>query len=58
MKSKTAHTVSINEILRSYSGRRLQYAIKIGVLPKPESLKQFIKRKTNAANNINNTAMA
>lgn len=33
------------ELLRSYSGRRLQFAIKMGILPTPESLSQPMKRQ-------------
>jgi hypothetical protein len=58
MKVETAHGASIKEILHSYSGRRLQYAIRIGILPTPESLKQLLKRKTSAENVIKNRAMA
>ena len=49
---------SIEEILSAYSGRRLQYAIKLGMLPTPESLKKLFERKTKTANGINNRAIA
>jgi hypothetical protein len=58
MKVKATHVASIQEILRSYSGRRLQYAIKIGILPRPESLKQLLKRKVNAESGSKNRVMA
>jgi hypothetical protein len=58
MKVETTHSVSIQEILRSYSGRRLQYAIRLGILPTPESLTQLLKRKTSSENGIKNGAMA
>jgi hypothetical protein len=44
MKSEATNIASIEEILRRYSGRRLQYAIKLGILPTPESLKQLLKK--------------
>ena len=58
MKSEATNIASIDEILRSYSGRRLQYAIKLGILPKPESLNQLLKRKTSSENGIKRRAMA
>ena len=36
---------SLEDILHSYSGRRLQFAIKMGILPKPENLSRVLKRK-------------
>ena len=36
---------SLEDILRCYSGRRLQFAIKMGILPKPENLSRVLKRK-------------
>ena len=58
MKTEIKKIVSTEDILSAYSGHRLQYAIKLGILPKPESLKQLLKRKTNAENSIKNGAMA
>lgn len=58
MKTETTHIASLQEVLRSYSGRRLQYAIKLGILPTPESLKQLLKRKTKVADGIKNRVMA
>jgi hypothetical protein len=58
MRVEAKHTVYLEEVLRAYSGRRLQYAIKLGILPKPESFKQIIKRKNNAENGIKNGVMA
>ncbi len=36
MKIEINYIESIEDILRSYSGRRLQYAIRMGILPTPE----------------------
>jgi hypothetical protein len=58
MKTEIKHVASIQEVLRSYSGRRLQYAIRIGILPTPESLSQLLKRKANTEKSIKNRAMA
>jgi hypothetical protein len=58
MKTEVKPTASLQEILRSYSGRRLQYAIKLGILPAPESLHRLLKRKTNTEGGIKNRAMA
>ena len=45
MKAAISNTQSLEDILRSYSGRRLQFAIKLGILPKPENLSRVLKRK-------------
>lgn len=45
MKTEIKKIVSTEDILSAYSGRRLQYAIRLGILPKPESLNQLLKRK-------------
>ena len=45
MKAVVKNTQSLEDILRCYSGRRLQFAIKIGILPKPENLSKLSKRK-------------
>jgi hypothetical protein len=58
MRVETKRAVFLEEVLRAYSGRRLQYAIKLGILPKPESFKQLIKRKANTKNGIKNGVMA
>lgn len=58
MKVETTHIASIQDILRSYSGRRLQYAIRLGILPTPESLKQLIKIKVSTESGMKNGAMA
>jgi hypothetical protein len=55
MKVETTNIASIEEILASYSGRRLQYAIKLGILPTPESLCQLLKRKTSVEKYMTHT---
>ena len=46
MKAAISNTQSLEDILRSYSGRRLQFAIRMGILPKPENLSSVLKSKT------------
>ena len=45
MNTTTNNTQSLEDILRSYSGRRLQFAIRMGILPKPENLSKVLKSK-------------
>ena len=45
MKAAISNTQSLEDILRSYSGRRLQFAIRMGILPKPENLSKVLKSK-------------
>lgn len=52
MKAVVKNTQSLEDILRCYSGRRLQFAIKIGILPKPENLSKLFKGK--ASNRMRN----
>ena len=47
-KAAISNTQSLEDILHSYSGRRLQFAIRMGILPKPENLSKFLKGKANA----------
>lgn len=47
MKAAISNTQSLEDILHSYSGRRLQFAIRMGILPKPENLSKFLKSKAN-----------
>lgn len=49
---------SIEEIFSVYSGRRLQYAIKLRILPKPDTINQILKIKANAGSGIKNRAVA
>ena len=58
MRNETKHFDSVKDILSAYSGRRLQYAIRFGILPTPESLKQLLKSKTSTDNGSKNRAMA
>ena len=58
MKVETTQIASIQDILPSYSGRRLQYAIRLGILPTSESLTQLLKRKTSSENGIKNGVLA
>jgi len=44
MKIEINYIESVEDILRSYSGRRLQYAIRMGILPTPEILSQLSKK--------------
>ena len=45
MKPAISETQSLEYILRCYSGRRLQFAIKQGILPTPENLTKLLNRK-------------
>ena len=45
MNTTTNNTQSLEDILRSYSGRRLQFAIRMGILPKSENLSKVLKSK-------------
>ena len=45
MKAAISNTQSVEDILGSYSGRRLQFAIRMGILPKPENLSKVLKSK-------------
>jgi hypothetical protein len=58
MKVQMSNALPVHEILSSYSGRRLQYAIKIGIIPAPESLSQTLKRKLNARGGFKKRVMA
>lgn len=44
MKFKIYYALSVEDILQNYSGRRLQYAIRMGILPTPEILSQLSKK--------------
>ena len=48
MKTVIDNVQTLKDILCCYSGRRLQYAIKLGILPKPENLKKLLKKKATA----------
>lgn len=38
---------ALNVTLRDYAGRRLQYAIRLGILPEPEQLNHVLGTQTN-----------
>ena len=48
MKTVIDKVQTLKDILCCYSGRRLQFAIKLGILPKPENLKKLLKKKATA----------
>ncbi len=52
MKIEINYIESVEDILRSYSGRRLQYAIRMGILPPPEKFNLLFSRNTKAENKI------
>ena len=45
MKPAISNTQSLEDILRCYSGRRLQFAIKLSILPQPENLTKLLNIK-------------
>ena len=45
MNTTLSNAQTLKDILRCYSGRRLQFAIKLGILPEPENLSSALKRK-------------
>lgn len=47
MKFETKNAFPSQELLHSYSGRRLQFAIKMGILPPPENLSKLLKEQEN-----------
>jgi hypothetical protein len=47
MELRVKNRVPPQELLRNYSGRRLQFAIKMGLLPTPESYSQLLKMQSN-----------
>ena len=48
MKLEMINIASMQDILHGYSGRHLQYAIKLGIMPTPELLSLMLKRISNA----------
>lgn len=44
MKIEMTNMPTFNDVLLCYSGRRLQFAIKLGILPTPERLGQVLSR--------------
>ena len=47
MKLEMINIASMQDILHGYSGRHLQYAIKLGIMPTPERLSLILKRISN-----------
>jgi hypothetical protein len=45
MKIEMTNIATVNDVLLCYSGRRLQFAIKLGILPSPEHLSQVFTKK-------------
>jgi hypothetical protein len=45
MKIEINYIESVEDVLRSYSGRRLQYAIRMGILPTPEKFSLLLKHQ-------------
>ena len=48
MKTVINNVQTLKDILCCYSGRRLQFAIRMGILPKPENLNKLLKKKATA----------
>ena len=48
MKIEMINIATFDDVLLCYSGRRLQFAIKLGILPTPETLSQALSRKMKA----------
>ena len=48
VKLKMTSIASMQDMLHGYSGRHLQYAIKMGIMPTPERLSKILKRISNA----------
>ena len=48
VKLKMTNITVMRAILHGYSGRQLQYAIKLGIMPTPERLSIILKRIGNA----------
>ncbi|MEQ1597903.1 MAG: hypothetical protein ABL880_00905 [Methylotenera sp.] len=47
MELRVKNTVLPQELVRNYSGRRLQFAIKMGLLPTLENYNQLLKMQCN-----------
>ncbi len=48
VKLEMINITAMQDILHGYSGRRLQYAIKLGIMPTPERLSLILKRVSSA----------
>jgi hypothetical protein len=54
MKIEANYTSSVKDILHAYSGssiKRIQYAIRMGILPRPEVFGQLLNKKRITKNN-------
>ena len=56
MNLQIANNASVQDIRQGYSGRHLQFAIKLGIMPTPESFSLILKRIINTENGIDSTA--
>lgn len=45
MKIEMSNIPTFEDVLLCYSGRRLQFAIKLGILPTPERLDQVLSKQ-------------
>ncbi len=52
MKIEMTNLPTFGDVLLRYSGRRLQFAIKLGILPTPERLKQVLSKKSKVKRSI------
>ena len=48
VKLEMINIASMQDMLHGYSGRHLQYAIKLGIMPTPERLSLILKRVSSA----------
>lgn len=55
MSLQIANNPSVQDIVHCYSGRRLQFAIKLGIMPTPESFSLILKRIINTENCVDST---
>ena len=55
MNTTLSNAQTLKDILRCYSGRRLQFAIKLGILPKPENLNKVLKKKDRKSTRLNSS---
>jgi hypothetical protein len=48
MRIEMINLPTFDDVLLRYSGRRLQYAIKLGILPTPERLRRVLSKQAEA----------
>ena len=53
MNLQIANNASVQDIVHGYSGRHLQFAIKLGIMPTPESFSLILKNIINTINTEN-----